>query len=118
MVSSGYRRIEGACTSHQISNEVIENLLLEKIQNILAYISQHESTFVQLVSSLITDEMNRSLRDGKRELNQASAWMQKLDTIIQKLYEDNLDGNISDERFAKMTVSYEQEQNDLWERIA
>ena len=29
----------------------------------------------------------------------------KLDGIIQRLYEDNLDGKISDERFAKMTAT-------------
>ena len=62
--------------------------------------------------------MDRSLRDGKRELEQATACMQKLDSIIQRLYEDNIDGKISDDRFAKMTDSYEQEQTELKARIA
>ncbi len=31
MVCSDYRKIKGACTSHQIRNEVIKNLLLEKL---------------------------------------------------------------------------------------
>lgn len=43
--------------------------------------------------------------------------MQKLDTIIQRLYEDNLDDKISDDRFAKMTASYEREQAELEARI-
>lgn len=42
----------------------------------------------------------------------------KLDTIISKLYEDNVEGKISDERFMKMSASYEEEQNSLTERIA
>ena len=41
----------------------------------------------------------------------------KLDTIIQRLYEDNIEGKISDERFAKMTATYEQEQKDLESRV-
>lgn len=41
----------------------------------------------------------------------------KLDSIIQRLYEDNLNGKISDERFAKMTATYEQEQKDLQARV-
>ena len=41
----------------------------------------------------------------------------KLDGIIQRLYEDNLDEKISDERFAKMTVTYEQEQKNLQARV-
>ena len=41
----------------------------------------------------------------------------KLDGIIQRLYEDNLDGKISDERFAKLSASYEAEQNALEGRV-
>jgi hypothetical protein len=36
-----------------------------------------------------------------------------LDIIIQHLYEDNVDGKISDERFGKMLISYENEQEQL-----
>ena len=44
--------------------------------------------------------------------------MRKLDEIIQKLYEDNLDGKISDDRFAKMSANYEQEQSTLEARVS
>lgn len=37
----------------------------------------------------------------------------KLDNIVKKLYEDNLSGKISDERFAKLSESYEKEQREL-----
>ena len=52
-------------------------------------------------------EIDRSLRDGKRELGQTQARIHKLDEIIQRLYEDNIEGKISDERFAKMSENYE-----------
>lgn len=42
----------------------------------------------------------------------------KLDGIIQRLYEDNVEGKISDERFAKLSASYEAEQNQLESRKA
>ena len=118
MVCSGYRKIKGSCTSHQIRNEVIENPVLEKLQNLLSFIGRHEAIFVRLKMAQSQEEMNRNLRDGKRELEQATARMQKPDSIIQRLYEDNIDGKISDERFAKMTASYEQEQTELKARIA
>jgi len=97
---------------------VIEDLVLEKLRNLLSYIGRHEDTFVRLVTEQSQEERERDLRDGKREMDQANARMQKLDTIIQKLYEDNLDGKISDDRFTKMTASYEQEQAALETRIA
>ena len=41
----------------------------------------------------------------------------KLDKIIQRLYEDNVEGEISDKRFAKMSSNYEAEQEQLEARI-
>jgi hypothetical protein len=42
----------------------------------------------------------------------------KLDEIMQRLYEDNISGKISDERFAKLSETYEAEQRQLTARIA
>ena len=61
--------------------------------------------------------MNRSLRDSKREPEQAQTRIRKLDDIIQRLYEDNIEGKISDERFMKMSANYEQEQQTLEARM-
>ena len=43
--------------------------------------------------------------------------MREIDGIIQKLYEDNATGKISDERFATMSMSLENEQSELKDRI-
>ena len=118
MVCSSYRKIKGSCSSHQIRNEVLENLLLEKIRDILDYISRYESDFIKLVTEKSKEESERSLRESKRELERTSSRIQQLDEIIQKLYEDNVGGKISDERFSKMTANYEKEQTELGTRSA
>ena len=65
------------------------------------------------------DKFNDILEEAqKRELEQATQRIRKLDEIIQRLYEDNLEGKISDERFAKMTTNYEAEQHSLEQRVA
>ena len=116
-VCATYRKVKGGCSSHQIRNVVVEELLLDGIRNITAFARDHEDEFVQMVTDKTRAEVNRSLRDDKRELEQAQVRAGKLDDIIQRLYEDNLDGKISDERFAKMTTSYEDEQKMLESRI-
>ena len=60
--------------------------------------------------------MNRSLRDNKRELEQAQTRIHRLDDLLQHLYEDNVDGKISNERFGIMTAKYEEEQKTLQSR--
>ena len=39
-----------------------------------------------------------------------------LDRIIQNLYEDKVNGNLTVERFAKMTQIYEEKQTSLTEK--
>lgn len=43
--------------------------------------------------------------------------MNELDTIIQRLYEDNISGKLTDERFKKLSEAYEQEQATLRENV-
>lgn len=116
-VCATYRKVKGGCSSHQIRNVVVEELLLDGIRQITAFAREHESEFVQMVTSKTRTALDKSLRDNKRELEQSQARITKLDDIIQRLYEDNLSGKISDERFAKMTASYEAEQHTLESRV-
>ena len=81
-----------------------------------AYVREHEDEFVEMVTKLSKAEAEKALRDEKRELKLAEARVHKLDTIIQRLYEDNVEGRISDERFAKMSENYESEQKSLERR--
>ena len=117
-VCSTYRKIKGGCSSHQIRNDVIEQLLLDGIRGITEFARKHESEFVAMVMKQSKSESEKGLRECKRELEQSEARGHKLDGIIQKLYEDNLEGKISDDRFAKMSANYEAEQKALEARIA
>ena len=116
-VCATYRKQKGKCTSHQIRNVQVEQILLTEINRMLAFVRERESEFVELLTKKNERDLNRQFRECSRELEQATQRITKLDSIIQRLYEDNLDGKISDERFAKMTATYEQEQKDLQTRV-
>ncbi len=116
-VCATYRKHKGQCSSHQIHNVQVEQILLIEINRMLAFVRERESEFVELLTKNNEKSLSRHLRDSTRELEQAQQRIAKLDTIIQRLYEDNIEGKISDERFAKMTANYEQEQRDLSARV-
>ena len=63
-------------------------------------------------------DLCRSLWDEKRELDQAQSRIRKLDEIIRQLYEDKIEGRISDERFSKLADGYELEQKALESRTS
>jgi len=116
-VCATYRKIKGGCSSHQIRNVVVEELLLDGIRRVTAFARDCEDEFVEMVTKKTRSELDKSMRDSRRELEQAQARIAKLDEIIQRLYEDNIEGKISDERFAKMTANYEAEQQTLEKRV-
>ncbi|QQK08841.1 recombinase family protein [Miniphocaeibacter halophilus] len=117
-VCASYRKQKGKCTSHQIKNIQVEEILLREIRKITAFAKDHEDEFVDLVLKKKTSELNQTLRSQKKELEDAKNKVVKLDTIVQNLYEDNLEGKISDQRFEKMARSYDEEENALQKKIA
>ena len=117
-VCATYRKIKGGCTSHQIHNVQVEEILLSQLRMVTAYAREHEDEFIRLVTRQSEKELNRQLSDNRRELEQSKARISKLDTIVQRLYEDNIDGKISDERFNRMSATYEAEQKQLEARVA
>ena len=116
-VCATYRKVKGGYSSHQIRNVVVERLLLQDLHRVTAFAREHEDDFLQLITNNSEKELNRELKDSRKEYEQAKARINKLDTIIQRLYEDNVEGKISDERFIKMSATYESEQKELNARV-
>lgn len=110
--------MEYICTPHQIHNVQVEEILLRELKRITAYARAHEAEFIELVTKQNEKELSRLMRDCSKELAQAKDRIKKLDGIMQRLYEDNIDGKISDERFARMSETYEAEQKQLEARAA
>ena len=115
-ICARYRKHKG-CTPHQIHNVQVEEILLRELKRITAFAREREDDFVRLVTKQGETELNRQLRDFNKELAQAEERIAKLDGIIRHLYEDNVEGKISDERFGRMSAIYETEQKTLESRV-
>ena len=81
------------------------------------FAKEGEDEFIELVTKNSAKTVERAIRDSKNN-EQGTCRTKKLDTFIQKLFDDDAEGIISDERFMKMTAAYEAEQNQLKERLA
>lgn len=73
--------------------------------------------FIALITKKSKQEFNRLFKEHKRELETSLARVENLNTIIQRLYKNNIEGKISDERFAILSASYEAEQTQLNAKI-
>ena len=63
-------------------------------------------------------DQERSIREDQKRLVQAKKRLADLDVLIQRTYEDQVLGNLSMERYKKMSVGYETEQERLRLEIA
>jgi hypothetical protein len=112
-VCGTYKRRVGKCTAHYIREIVLEKLVLENLQKVIAYVHDYENDFVQQVTYNMLAEQAERETQAKRQLEQQTRRITEIDGIIKRLYEDNIIGKLSDERFAKMSADYEQEQRTL-----
>ena len=60
----------------------------------------------------------KRLRKVKKSLRQAEKRIDELDRLFTRLYEDNVSGKVTDERFEKMSKAYEDEQRTLSDRAS
>jgi site-specific DNA recombinase len=87
--------------------------VLENLCKVIAYVREYENDFVQQVTHNILAEQTDRETQAKRQLEQQTRRITEIDAIIKRLYEDNVVGKLSAERFAKMNADYEREQKTL-----
>ena len=112
-ICGNYRSNTSNCTMHYIRNVVVERIVLENLKEVIRYVSNYEDEFVRMVMDADVRQKNRELAQKKKKLIELQKRIGELDTIFQRIYEDNITGKLSDERFMKMSKGYEDEQHTL-----
>lgn len=115
---SSYRKNTANCTAHYIREKVVYALVLESLRRVLFYVQAFEKQFVREQLEKSSEEQKRELAKKKRELSKSEKRIAELDVLFQRIYEDNVSGKLSDERFATMSANYEAEQKSLKETVA
>ena len=115
---SNYKGNRGTCTStHYVRVDFLEEVVLGEIRRLTKFASLYEDEFVKAVigHSQQAEQTDRKLKE--KELKTLLARDEELDDLFERIYEDNVSGKLSDDRFAKMSRRYEDEQKELAEKI-
>ena len=115
---SNYKGNRGSCTStHYVRVDFLEQVVLGEIRRLTKFASLYEDEFLKAVigHSQQAVETDRKLKE--KELKTLLARDEELDGLFERIYEDNVSGKLSDDRFAKMSRRYEDEQKELVEKI-
>ena len=114
---SSFRKETSNCTAHYIREKAVYDLVLETMQRIFRFVQIFEDSFLNAQRQHFGIEQKRIRNTKKRELDKAKNRIVDIDRFIQCLYEDNVNGKITDERYATLSESLEREQKELKETI-
>ncbi len=108
-----YTATKGECSSHYISEKVIEQIVLAELNKIINAAEIDVNVLSSAVMQYCSEVSQKAVSKRKKELSAAQKRYDELDRLFNKIYEDNANGKISDERFEKMANGYEAEQEKL-----
>ena len=110
---SSYKKNISLCTSHWITDEVLQVLVLENIQKVVSYMKNFEDLFIKEQLAKSTQDELKQIAKNKKELEQAKKRIIEIDDLFMHIYEDNISGKITDERFKNLSFNYDKEQKEL-----
>ena len=115
---SNYKGNRGTCTStHYVRVDFLEEVVLGEIRRLTKFASLYEDEFVKAVigHSQQAEQTDRQLTE--KDLRTLHPSHDQSDRLIERIDEDKLSRKLSDDRFAKMSRRYEDEQKELAEKI-
>ena len=116
---SGYRKpIDGCENPHYIQKSSLIEIISDKLRQTIQEAHFNQEAFLKKLEQQSQAQFSKDNKRQRQQLQKDEHRSKEIDNIIQKLYEDNLLGKISDERFVKLSQSYEEEQKQLQASIS
>ena len=101
------------CGTHYIREAVLEKLVLKHIQVVTGYILRYQQYFIAVMEQQHRIESAEKLQVSKKQLERSEKRIAELKRLFIKIYEDNANGKLSDERYDMLSQTYETEQKQL-----
>ena len=114
-----YKRISRTkeCTQHYIREDALKQFVLKQLQQFLSYLQQFERVFIRQQIDATLAERRYELSAKQKQIEKDEKRIKELDRLFRKIYEDNVNGKLNDERFYKLSDGYEAEQEQLKQEI-
>ena len=107
---SNYRANRGTCPStHYIRADSIEQVVIAELQTIAHFLDEEEEAFATLLESKTNKDIAAEQKLAESSLATARARVKELERLYEKVYEDNVNGKVTDEWFMKLSHKYDVE---------
>ena len=112
------RANNGLCgKTHHIRVDVITELVQRNLSEIVRFAAAFEDEFVKIVMDEQYKQIQIQQRKNQEALQTLHARNREVDVLYEKLFEEKILGNLTEDRFKKLSEKYEDEQAELTQRI-
>lgn len=112
------RANNGLCSkTHHIRVDSITNIVTQHLSGIIKFAALFEDEFVKLVVDEHYKQIQLNQRRNQEALQTAIAREKEVDILYEKLFEEKILGNLTEDRFKKLSYKYEDEQAELKQKI-
>ncbi len=112
------RANNGLCSkTHHIRVDSITNIVTQHLSGIIRFAALFEDEFVKLVVDEHYKQIQLNQRRNQEALQTAIAREKEVDILYEKLFEEKILGNLTEDRFKKLSYKYEDEQAELKQKI-
>lgn len=114
---SKYKSNRGECQVHYIREVSLQKVILKAVQDLAAFVQNFEPVFLYLLAKENGYAHKKELAELESVIKNGKKRIEDIDTIIAHLYEDNVTGKVTDERYIKLVTGYEAEQAELIQKV-
>lgn len=105
-------------TTHYIRVDFLEEVVLTDINRLIAFANQYKDDFIKILEKNSGMEFQNQLKSAETEIEKLVKRNEEIDRLFGAIYEDKIKGNLSEERFSKMSKGYEDEQAENKKKIS
>ena len=101
------------CSCHYITLEQVNAVVLGDIRRHASLAAADTQRYAEYLARISRQGHTTDKSAWEKELAEANSRLAQLDTLLRRIYEDNVFGRLSDDRYAAMSASYEAETKQL-----
>lgn len=114
---ANYKDGRGSCTIHFIRDVVLEMIVKEAVACLADIARCYESVFLYMQKQKCGEFQKKRQQELKLSMEGSRKRNADLDKLFSRIYEDNVIGKLSDERYARMAAEHESEQKELLGKV-
>ena len=111
---SNYKGLRGTCEStHYVREDSLEQVVKMELFKLATYLDHDENAFAELLEHKSNKDSMAERKAAESALAAATARSQELLRLYERVYEDNVNGKVTDDWFMRLSHKYEVEQEEL-----